>query len=97
MPSPGVVLPPGVALGVACPGVTWLGVDSHILVLGVAPGVSEPGLCGVTPGVSEPFGRPGVSSHRLAEGVAICVLQTNIRKHYYVKSRKTLTLIMLVD
>jgi len=44
VPSPGVVLPPGVALGVACPGVTWLGVDSHILVLGVAPGVSEPGL-----------------------------------------------------
>lgn len=41
---PGVVLPPGVALGVACPGVTWLGVDSHILVLGVAPGVSEPTL-----------------------------------------------------
>jgi len=77
VPSPGVVLPPGVALGVACPGVTWLGVDSQILVLGVAPGVSEPGLCGVTPGVSEPFGRPGVSSHRLAEGVAIFVLQIN--------------------
>ena len=55
----------------ACPGVTWPGVDSHILVLGVAPGVSEPGLWGVTPGVSEPFGRPGVSSHRLAEGVEI--------------------------
>lgn len=70
---PGVVLPPGVACpGVACPGVTWLGVASHILVLGVAPGVSEPGLWGVTPGVSEPFARPGVSSQRLAEGVAIC-------------------------
>lgn len=62
----GVVFP-----GVAAPGVAWLGVASQIrCVPGVAPGVSDPGRCGVTPGVSEPFARPGVSSQRLAEGVA---------------------------
>ena len=39
---------------------------SHILALGVAPGVSEP-RCGVVlpPGVSLPLARPGVSSHRV--------------------------------
>lgn len=56
----GVVLPwPGVASlpGVAAPAGVWLGVGSHMRVLGVAPGVSLP------------LGRPGVSSQRLLEGV----------------------------
>lgn len=56
-PWPGVACP-GVSLpGVAAPAGVWLGVGSHMRVLGVAPGVSLP------------FGRPGVSSHRLFEGV----------------------------
>lgn len=56
-PWPGVAWP-GVSLpGVAAPAGVWLGVGSHMRVLGVAPGVSLP------------LGRPGVSSHRLFEGV----------------------------
>lgn len=56
-PCPGVAWP-GVSLpGVAAPAGVWLGVGSHMRVLGVAPGVSLP------------FGRPGVSSHRLFTGV----------------------------
>lgn len=56
-PCPGVAWP-GVSLpGVAAPAGVWLGVGSHIRVLGVAPGVSLP------------LGRPGVSSHLLFEGV----------------------------
>ena len=43
--------------GVAAPGVAWPGVASHCREEGVAPGVSLP------------FGRPGVSSQRLFEGV----------------------------
>jgi len=53
-PWPGVSRP-----GVAAPDDAWPGVTSHCLVL--APGVA--------PGVSAPFERPGVSSHRLLEGV----------------------------
>ena len=52
---PGVSLPGVTAPGVACPGVA-----SHILVL--CPGVA--------PGVSDPLGRPGVSSHRVFDGVS---------------------------
>lgn len=61
-PWPGVAWP-GVSPrpGVAAPAGVWLGVGSHILEPGVAPGVSLP------------FARPGVSSH-LKEGVCPGVL-----------------------
>lgn len=56
----GVSIWPGVSRpGVAAPPDAWPGVMSHCLVL--APGVA--------PGVSPPFDRPGVSSHRLCDGV----------------------------
>lgn len=74
-PWPGVAWP-GVSLpGVAAPAGVWLGVGSHIRELGVAPGVSLP------------LGRPGVSSHRLFEGVCAGVCpgvckgpETSVRK-----------------
>lgn len=56
-PWPGVACPGVSRPGVAAPAGVWLGVGSHIRVLGVAPGVSLP------------LERPGVSSQRLLEGV----------------------------
>lgn len=89
-PWPGVACPGVSRPGVAAPAGVWLGVGSHMRVLGVAPGVSLP------------LGRPGVSSQRLFDGVCpgVCpgvwrrikfyFLLSIIKQHllYFVRLRK---------